>query len=103
LKFEMQTLKPGIHITGSRVGLKPGAFKLWVGRLDSTCTAPHRALARQLHPGVAQQVPHARALLHDLGQPEVGDLHAPRGVAVQVAFAESKGLKPGLHFMGFKG
>jgi hypothetical protein len=90
-----------------------------MGRLDSTCTAPH------LDPLVAarrQRVAEVRVLPqpddamrggvlqvradHERGDEEHREarlgrclVRAVRGVAVQVAF-ESKGLKPGFHFIG---
>jgi hypothetical protein len=42
--FERQTLKPGYHLIGNH--LKPGAFKLWVNRIQRA--EPHRVLFSRL-------------------------------------------------------
>jgi hypothetical protein len=55
VECESKGLKPGYHISGSRVG-SPGAFKLWC-QLDSTCTAPPSPSARRR----ARRGPRARA------------------------------------------
>jgi hypothetical protein len=88
--LKKQTLKPSFSLDKLQ-GLKPGAFNKAKGQLDSTCTQPHRVALRAL--GVFVRVPAHRQLA-------VGFLALLLGVAVQVAFVKSKGLKPGDHLIG---
>jgi hypothetical protein len=87
VEFESKSLKPGDHISGSRVetrqfqGLKPGGSKLWFN-LNSRCAQPHLG---------NQQLRRRDDDYLDGAARGIGELHLRGGLvgAVQVKF-ESK-------------
>jgi hypothetical protein len=87
VKFESKGLKPGYHFIGSWVETR--RFQA-MGQLDSTCTAP--------------LFPHLAPLLDEVARrlvlAPVRQAVRALGVGGTSYICESKGLKPGFHFIG---